>query len=187
MRRPQNFKNLPPVLTKQLLLLYSVKTSGRFFQIFVAFSEKLDLKKYYYGSIQLRLYTVIGSWYFHLDILSLIKQPILYSALSVEVKKISFEVTKSNRQKNPGSIVSIFFFYKSLNILFFWGLKLDIFRIKFTWVDHCVFIKFPKDASLYYVNNLLTSMKTYLEYSSLKSLYSRDSLFKNINPNLWGM
>ena len=35
-------KNLPLVLTKQLFLLSSVKTSGRFFQIFVAFSEKLD-------------------------------------------------------------------------------------------------------------------------------------------------
>ena len=35
-------KNLPPVLTKQLFLLSSVKTSGRFFQIFVAFSEKLN-------------------------------------------------------------------------------------------------------------------------------------------------
>ena len=32
----------PPVLTKQLFLLSSVKTSGIFFQIFVAFSEKLD-------------------------------------------------------------------------------------------------------------------------------------------------
>ena len=32
------WKNLPPVLTK----LRSVKTSGRFFQIFVAFSEKVD-------------------------------------------------------------------------------------------------------------------------------------------------
>ena len=30
-------KNLPPVLTKQLFLLSSVKTSGRFFQTFVAF------------------------------------------------------------------------------------------------------------------------------------------------------
>ena len=38
-------KNLPPVLTKQLFLLSSVRTSGRFFQIFVpAFSEKLDFK-----------------------------------------------------------------------------------------------------------------------------------------------
>ena len=35
-------KNIPPVLTKQLFLLSSVKTSGRFFQIFVAFSEKLN-------------------------------------------------------------------------------------------------------------------------------------------------
>ena len=35
-------KNLPPVLTKQLFLLSSVKTSGRFFQTFVAFWEKLD-------------------------------------------------------------------------------------------------------------------------------------------------
>ena len=38
------WKNLPPVLTKQLFLLSSVKTSGRFFQIFVAFSEKLNFK-----------------------------------------------------------------------------------------------------------------------------------------------
>ena len=37
-------KNLPPVLTKQLFLLSSVETSGRFFLIFVAFSEKLDFK-----------------------------------------------------------------------------------------------------------------------------------------------
>ena len=36
------WKNLPPVLTKELVLLSSLKTSGRFFQIFVAFSEKLD-------------------------------------------------------------------------------------------------------------------------------------------------
>ena len=42
MRRPQNLKNLPFVLTKQLFLLSIVKTSGRFFQIFVAFSEKLN-------------------------------------------------------------------------------------------------------------------------------------------------
>ena len=32
-------------MTKQLFLLSSVKTSGRFFQIFVAFSEKLDFTK----------------------------------------------------------------------------------------------------------------------------------------------
>ena len=38
-------KNLPPVLTKQLFLLSSVKSSGRFFQIFVTFSEKLDFKR----------------------------------------------------------------------------------------------------------------------------------------------
>ena len=39
------WKNLPPVLTKQLFLLSrSVKASGIFFQIFVAFSEKLDFK-----------------------------------------------------------------------------------------------------------------------------------------------
>ena len=31
-------------MTKQLFLLSSVKTSGRFFQIFVALSEKLDFK-----------------------------------------------------------------------------------------------------------------------------------------------
>ena len=33
------WKNVPPVLTKQLFLLSSVKKSGRFFQIFVS-SEK---------------------------------------------------------------------------------------------------------------------------------------------------
>ena len=38
------WKNLPPVLTKQLFLLSSVKTSGRLFQIFVAVSEKLNFK-----------------------------------------------------------------------------------------------------------------------------------------------
>ena len=36
------WKHHPPALTKQLLLLSSVKISGRFYQIFVAFSEKLD-------------------------------------------------------------------------------------------------------------------------------------------------
>ena len=36
------WKNLPPVLTKHLFLHSSVKTSGRFFQIFLAFSEKLN-------------------------------------------------------------------------------------------------------------------------------------------------
>ena len=35
-------KNLPLVLPKQLFLPSSVKTSGRFFQIFVDFSEKLN-------------------------------------------------------------------------------------------------------------------------------------------------
>ena len=35
-------KNIPPGLTKQLFLLSSIKKSGRFFQTFVAFSEKLD-------------------------------------------------------------------------------------------------------------------------------------------------
>ena len=38
-------KNLPLVLIKQLFLLSSVKTCGRFFQIFLAFSEKLNFKK----------------------------------------------------------------------------------------------------------------------------------------------
>ena len=37
-------KNILPVLTKRLFLLSSVKTSGRFFQIFIAFSENLDFK-----------------------------------------------------------------------------------------------------------------------------------------------
>ena len=43
MRRPQNLKkNLILVWKKQLFLLSSLKTSGGFFQFFVAFSEKLD-------------------------------------------------------------------------------------------------------------------------------------------------
>ena len=36
------WKTLPPVLTKQLFLLSSVKKSGRLIQIFVALSEKLN-------------------------------------------------------------------------------------------------------------------------------------------------
>ena len=47
MRRPI-WKNLPPVLTKQLYLLSSVKTmltNGRFLKKIVAFSEKLNFKK----------------------------------------------------------------------------------------------------------------------------------------------
>ena len=45
MKRPHNLKkNLPLVLRRQLLLFSSIKTSGRFFQIFVAFLEKLDFK-----------------------------------------------------------------------------------------------------------------------------------------------
>ena len=35
-------KNWKNQLTKQLILLSSNKTSGRFFQLFVAFTEKLD-------------------------------------------------------------------------------------------------------------------------------------------------
>ena len=36
-------KNLPPVLTKQLFLLSSVKTSGRFFQFFFYLLRKAEL------------------------------------------------------------------------------------------------------------------------------------------------
>ena len=59
MRRPQNLKkNLPPFLRKQLFSLSSVKTSGRFFQISVAFSEKLDLRD------QIRVFFVrYYAWY----------------------------------------------------------------------------------------------------------------------------
>ena len=46
-------KNVPLVLTKQLFLLSSVKTSGRFFQICVAFSEKLN-----FNFIQLQVHTL---------------------------------------------------------------------------------------------------------------------------------
>ena len=41
---PKIWKNLLLVLTKQLFLLSSVKTSRRFFQLWAAFSEKLDFK-----------------------------------------------------------------------------------------------------------------------------------------------
>ena len=43
------WKKIPSVLTKQLFFLSSVKTSGRFFQIFVAFSEKLDFTTKYHS------------------------------------------------------------------------------------------------------------------------------------------
>ena len=36
------WKNLPPVLTKQLFILSNIKTGRRLFQIFVAVSEKLN-------------------------------------------------------------------------------------------------------------------------------------------------
>ena len=39
------WKNFPSVLTKKLLLLSSVKTRRRSFQIFVAFSEKLNFNR----------------------------------------------------------------------------------------------------------------------------------------------
>ena len=43
MRRPQNWKKSPTCFDKQpFFSVCSVKTSGRFFQIFVAFSEKLN-------------------------------------------------------------------------------------------------------------------------------------------------
>ena len=38
-------KNLPLVLTKQQFLLSRFKTSGRFFQILVPFSEKLNFNR----------------------------------------------------------------------------------------------------------------------------------------------
>ena len=44
------WKNLSPVLTKQLFLLSNVEASGRFFQIFVAISEKLDFIDKFDGS-----------------------------------------------------------------------------------------------------------------------------------------
>ena len=44
MRKLQNWKK-SPTLAKQLFLLSSINKSGRFFQIFVAFSEKLNFKQ----------------------------------------------------------------------------------------------------------------------------------------------
>ena len=43
MRRPQNWNNLPPVLTKQLFLLSSAKTRGRFFSKFCGLFRKAEL------------------------------------------------------------------------------------------------------------------------------------------------
>ena len=59
-RRSKHWRsqNLPPFLRKQLFSLSSVKTSGRFFQISVAFSEKLDLRD------QIRVFFVrYYAWY----------------------------------------------------------------------------------------------------------------------------
>ena len=55
MRRPQNLKkNLILVWKKQLFLLSSLKTSGGFFQFFVAFSEKLDVTKFWIIAVMTR-------------------------------------------------------------------------------------------------------------------------------------
>ena len=40
------WKKFPSLQTKQLFLLRSVKKSGKYFKIFVAFSEKLNFKRY---------------------------------------------------------------------------------------------------------------------------------------------
>ena len=45
-------KSLPPVLTNQLFLLHSVKPTGRLFQFFLSFSEKLDFKKKYTSLVE---------------------------------------------------------------------------------------------------------------------------------------
>jgi hypothetical protein len=45
MRRPQNLKKSPACFDKTAVLLSSVKTSGRLFQIFLAFLEKLNFIK----------------------------------------------------------------------------------------------------------------------------------------------
>ena len=52
-------KNLPPFLTKQLFSLSSFKTSGRFFEIRVAFSEKLDFIESIHNEVKrfLKLYS----------------------------------------------------------------------------------------------------------------------------------
>ena len=42
MERPQNLKKSPTCFDKTAVFTQNVKTSGRFFQIFVTFSEKLD-------------------------------------------------------------------------------------------------------------------------------------------------
>ena len=61
MRRQKKFeKNLPPDLTKQLFLLSSVKTSGRFFEIYVTFSEKLNFTYF-------RFYASHPDTWMHLD------------------------------------------------------------------------------------------------------------------------
>ena len=44
-KKAAKFEKKTPVLTKQLFLLSSVNRNGRFFQIFDAFSEKLDFNQ----------------------------------------------------------------------------------------------------------------------------------------------
>ena len=64
------WKNLPPVLTKQLFLLSSVKKSGRFFQIFVAFSEKLDFTLWNHFLISPGgALAYSGTWYFSANLI----------------------------------------------------------------------------------------------------------------------
>ena len=55
-------KNLPLVLTKQLFLLSSVKISGRFFQFFLGFLEKLNFTCKDHGTHQLRFCFDFHRW-----------------------------------------------------------------------------------------------------------------------------
>ena len=57
------WKNLPPVMTKQLFSLSSVKTSGIFFQIFVTFSEKLNIKKKTWYLPVVQVPKALQGWY----------------------------------------------------------------------------------------------------------------------------
>ena len=56
-------KNLTAVLTKQLFLLSSVKTSGMFLQIFVSLSEKLNFKiRNSAYSVVVHIYILWNKW-----------------------------------------------------------------------------------------------------------------------------
>ena len=72
----KNWKNLRPVLTKQSFLLCSIETNWRFFQIFVAFSEKVNFSNFtswgiFHFSSIIHNQNISGNLRFHKEFLKL--------------------------------------------------------------------------------------------------------------------